>query len=339
MNSHGRLLQPDLAPRQVLADSSAWDLAANLLRSLREAAVGGESYFSSQQHLRLFGALANELQRRLDVPENRLAPRSLTGPMNFAHYCHVNHGLPLLGATYLDVGCGSIQPYGRMFAHLMAGARRGGCLELDPIQDEAEAVRALAQTAATALIDPQAVFGDLPVTAREILGNLAAFDLARMANGDAGGLDRDRLVHLQCSATDTGLPDRIVDVVVSNSVLEHLRDPDATLAELARITRPGGFAMHGIDTSDHRRYGDPALHRLEFLTIAADEPMVFECNRLRLGDFERLFERHGFDILVRMPGVKIELPAALRARLQPPWRALPDEQLHETWCQYLLRRR
>ncbi|MCU0864531.1 MAG: class I SAM-dependent methyltransferase [Planctomycetes bacterium] len=339
MNSHGRLLQSELDPKQVLAGVTTWDLAANLLHALRSEQPGSDSYITSQKHLRLFGTLAGELQRRVDVPDNRLAPRSLAGPLGFAHYCHVNHGLPLLGASYLDVGCGSIQPYGRMFAHLMAGAKRVGCLELDPIQDEGEAVRALAQAAASALIDPKSVFGSYPITAREILGNIADFDLARMAKGDAGGINRERLVYLQRSATDTGLPDRFVDVVVSNSVLEHIPDPDATLAELARITRPGGFALHGIDTADHRWYGTPSLHRLEFLTIASNDPIVFGCNRLRPRDFEKIFERQGFDILVRMPGVKIEIPAALRARLQPKWSALPDEQLNETWCQYLLRRR
>jgi SAM-dependent methyltransferase len=39
-------------------------------------------------------------------------------------------------------------------------------------------------------------------------------------------------------------PDTDMDVVVSNQVLEHVRDTAAFFAENARVLRPGGFAVH-----------------------------------------------------------------------------------------------
>lgn len=317
--------------------ADTWDLASNLLLHLRSTESAG-SYVARQQTIRLFTSLIGELERRVDVGENRLSPRSFAGTFGFVHFCQQNHGLPTTGATYLDIGCGSVHPYGRMFAHLMAGASRAGCLELDPIQDPGEAVRTLAHMAAAALVDPSTVFGPLPITAAAILAHIADFDLARLAKGDAGGLPQDRLLYLQRSVDATGLPDRCVDVVVSNSVLEHVADVDATLAELARITRPGGFAMHNIDAGDHRWYATPALHRLEFLTDAGTEPIRFGCNRLRMVDFERRFQMHGFAVRVRMPGPPVAMTPELRSRLQPPWSGMPDEVLCETWCQYLLQR-
>jgi SAM-dependent methyltransferase len=316
---------------------STWDLGCGLLQRLSEPETHA-SYVATQSHLRLFSALRAELEKRTEVVENRQSPRGLAGNFGFAHYCSTNFGMPIRGVSYLDVGCGSISPFSRMFAHLMAGASRAACLELDPIQDLAEAVRMLPRIAAAAAVEPATVFAGLPVAGHECLTNVADFDLARLAHGDPGGVNLDRLTYLQRSASDTGLPDASVDVIVSNSVLEHLPEPDATIAELARITKPGGHAMHGIDVADHRWYGTPSLHRLDFLAIAARDKIIHGCNRLRLVDFERLFEKHGFKILVRMPNPPIEIPAELRKRFVEPWRQMPDAQLNETWCQYLLRR-
>jgi len=50
---------------------------------------------------------------------------------------------------------------------------------------------------------------------------------------------------------DTGLPDGSVDLILSASVLEHLRKPDAVLRESSRILRPDGWMLHLVDLRDH----------------------------------------------------------------------------------------
>lgn len=47
------------------------------------------------------------------------------------------------------------------------------------------------------------------------------------------------------------LPSGSVDCILSNSVLEHVAEPDALFAELARLLRPGGFMLHIVDYRDH----------------------------------------------------------------------------------------
>ncbi|MCA1690325.1 MAG: class I SAM-dependent methyltransferase, partial [Actinobacteria bacterium] len=42
-------------------------------------------------------------------------------------------------------------------------------------------------------------------------------------------------------------PDDTFDIVWSRTALEHVRPLDASLAEIARVLRPGGFAYHAID--------------------------------------------------------------------------------------------
>ena len=50
---------------------------------------------------------------------------------------------------------------------------------------------------------------------------------------------------------DTTLPAASVDLIFSNSVLEHLRDPEAVMNESARILKSGGLMIHHVDFRDH----------------------------------------------------------------------------------------
>lgn len=52
------------------------------------------------------------------------------------------------------------------------------------------------------------------------------------------GLDE---AHVVPAGTPLPLPDASVDLVVSDHVFEHVEDPDAVVAELERVVRPGGW--------------------------------------------------------------------------------------------------
>jgi SAM-dependent methyltransferase len=221
----------------------------------------------------------------------------------------------------------------------MAGARQAFCVELEPIRDPSFAARFLTKLASAALLDPTRVFGPFPSERAQILANLAGFDLAKLAKGDPAGIDANRLVFRQQSVEALGLPDASVDLIVSSSVLEHLRDIDASLAELARITRPGGCGIHGVDTIDHHWYGNHAMHPLDFLTVDSKESVVRGCNRLRLCQFEQAFAQHGFEVVDQWKSNKVPITPELRARLIEPWRSMRDDQHDTTWSQFLLRRR
>ncbi|KHK01389.1 class I SAM-dependent methyltransferase [Desulfovibrio sp. TomC] len=52
-------------------------------------------------------------------------------------------------------------------------------------------------------------------------------------------------------ATLAGLPDASADIIVSNSVLEHVADTQALFADLARLLAPGGVMVHRVDYRDH----------------------------------------------------------------------------------------
>jgi SAM-dependent methyltransferase len=53
---------------------------------------------------------------------------------------------------------------------------------------------------------------------------------------------------------DLSYANETFDLVVSFAVLEHVTDPDAAAAEIARVLKPGGISLHKIITRDHRSF-------------------------------------------------------------------------------------
>jgi len=62
------------------------------------------------------------------------------------------------------------------------------------------------------------------------------------------------------------LPRSSFDLVVSNAVLEHVRDLDLALASLDALLVPGGLHAHVVDLRDHGTF-TPYLHELAFLGV------------------------------------------------------------------------
>jgi SAM-dependent methyltransferase len=56
---------------------------------------------------------------------------------------------------------------------------------------------------------------------------------------------------VQRISTLQGVAAGSVDLVLSHSVLEHVRDPASTLAELDRVMAPSGLMVHAVDYRDH----------------------------------------------------------------------------------------
>lgn len=79
-------------------------------------------------------------------------------------------------------------------------------------------------------------------------------------------------VDLRLDVTAIDLPDDAFDAVLCSHVLEHVPDDRAAMAELRRITAPGGFALVMVPLALHRAttHEDPAVRtpedrRREFL--------------------------------------------------------------------------
>ncbi|GIX01031.1 MAG: hypothetical protein KatS3mg111_4363 [Pirellulaceae bacterium] len=67
---------------------------------------------------------------------------------------------------------------------------------------------------------------------------LAMLEVARINVATAGFEHRIELCH--CNCRQMPMADAMFDVVMSNSLLHHLPDPEAAVAEMLRVLRPGG---------------------------------------------------------------------------------------------------
>jgi SAM-dependent methyltransferase len=118
----------------------------------------------------------------------------------------------------------------------------------------------------------------------------------------AGRHELDQLELHSCSLESmTEVRDASIDMTFSNAVLEHSSDLPAAIGELARVTRPGGLAIHQVDHRDHRDFERP----LEYLLLTEEEfEQLFlefkgECgNRYRPDELRQLFESSGFEVLL-----------------------------------------
>lgn len=113
----------------------------------------------------------------------------------------------------------------------------------------------------------------------------------------------------KCGLEDMApVPDNSFDIVVSNAVLEHLPDPALAFAELARVTKTGGYGFHQVDFRNH----DDFSHPLEFLLLPDDErdSLLVLANSLgngwRAGEYTSLFEHNGFSVENFRPGMLAE---------------------------------
>jgi len=110
--------------------------------------------------------------------------------------------------------------------------------------------------------------------------------------------------HAPADATTTGLASDSVDVVYSNTMLEHAREDEisALLRECYRIIKPGGYMLHLIDLSDHFAHSDQAISAINFLQFSEAKFSRYNSrflyqNRLREPRWRQIIQNHNFEIV------------------------------------------
>jgi hypothetical protein len=302
------------------------------------ARVQDGSFRANDSAILLGYEILDALPAALNVHNNPFSVRRYRDLFN-AYYETVGPPYPVLdGRTIVELGSGSINPYGFLFLFLMLGAHRGIAVDLDEIQDIPKALKFLAALTARMLIDPREVIGDYPINREEVMRNIATFDLAKLHRGDPLGLDPERLSFRQESCHALSLLEAEVDFMISNAFFEHIPCAEEAIAEMARTMRKDAVGVHTIDGSDHKRYDNPACHPLEFLTEANNEALVHGSNRIRPLEFKCLFERNGFVVISCVPFERVEVTRELRNRLVDPFRSMPDDVLSTVMAKFVIRR-
>ena len=147
-------------------------------------------------------------------------------------------------------------------------------------------------------------------------------------------------------ATRSMLPDGDVDVVFSNSVLEHVPPEviDAMYAESMRVLSPRGVMFHSVNCGDHYAYVDRNVHQLNYLRYSDEEwqrwnnAFLYQ-NRLRAHWFVDGARRHGFDIDLDTRTTREERMKQLAAMpVHPQFADVPAEQLCITSVDFIARK-
>jgi SAM-dependent methyltransferase len=147
-------------------------------------------------------------------------------------------------------------------------------------------------------------------------------------------------------ATRSGYRDAGVDVVLSNSVLEHV--PRDTIAEMmresARVLRPNGLAVHSVNCGDHYAYFDRRISPINYLTFTErqwrrwNNDLLYQ-NRLRPRDFLEMAEAAGLELAVRVHRTRPDLVDALeKLEVAPEFRHYPVDQLCCTSIDFVARK-
>jgi hypothetical protein len=121
----------------------------------------------------------------------------------------------------------------------------------------------------------------------------------------------------------------LIDMIWSHAVLEHVRSAEFSpfVAEMYRVTKPGGLGSHRVDLQDHL---DSALNNLRFSSRLWESRFFassgFYTNRLQLSKILACFRQAGFAVETPQVDRWSRLPTPRRS-LALEFRELPDDEL------------
>lgn len=99
---------------------------------------------------------------------------------------------------------------------------------------------------------------------------------------------------LHTGDTHISLPDGAINSVISNSVLEHVRDLDAVMRELSRVLAPHGVLMFSVPVRQFARDLRVFFGRVESEQVNAD---FYHRNLLEVEEWKPLLAKNGFSVV------------------------------------------
>jgi SAM-dependent methyltransferase len=151
--------------------------------------------------------------------------------------------------------------------------------------------------------------------------------------------------HAAADACRTGLPTGSIDVVFSNSVLEHVTPGvnSALMKESLRVLRPGGLVLHSVNCGDHYAYFDRSITQIHYLRFSDkhwwwwNNSLQYQ-NRLRADDFVDSAAAAGLQVVLNRQRPRPELLQRFaQFPIAPEFRRYSKEQLCTTSVDFAAR--
>lgn len=249
--------------------------------------------------------------------------------------------MPLDGLTLLEMGTGWYPTF--PFCLYLSGVARVHTFDLNPhlkMDRTIALAERLGQHVPRIAKESGRTESDVAAKQRELLDALR--DGATLPAATKGVIQYEA----PADAASTGLRDACVDVVFSNSVLEHVPGPiiEDCLREAHRILKPGGIVFHSVNCGDHYAYVDRNVHQLHYLQYSDkawkkwNNAFLYQ-NRLRAVDFTRMAKAAGFTIEVDTSTVRPERLRQLDAmRIDPSFSKYTKDELALTTIDFVGRR-
>ncbi len=256
-----------------------------------------------------------------------MTPTATYSALNF--YRRGLRGFSVLGKTVLDFGCGAVHPFDMSTVFWLNGA--ASCLAIDMRGLESERV------AANTLADHIDEFRAAP-DRWLIPGSSMGTFLQRLDGFDVNALRAGRLYGAIGSAALTHLIGRVqnaiaapgsIDIVVSNTVIEHVADLGDVARHLRTLLSRDGVMYHIVDYTDHGIHGDPKLNYWSFMTEGHEVPDIAaggDMNKLRNSEVEAIFREAG--LIVSMdPLIRQTPPDSVLYNLLPKYQTMSPDDL------------
>jgi SAM-dependent methyltransferase len=249
--------------------------------------------------------------------------------------------IKLADAALLEMGTGWYPTF--PFCLYLAGARRVYTVDLNRYLRRELAIQLADRLAVhVALIAREARLPEADVRARQeaLVAALRGEASLPAATGDVVQY------RAPADAARMDLPADSLDVVFSNSVLEHVPGTviEACFTEAKRLLRPGGIAFHSVNCGDHYAYADRTIDQLHYLQFSEaawrkwNNEFLYQ-NRLRAIDFTEMAKRAGFAIEIDTSRPSPERLAQLsKLRVDPSFARYQREQLAITSIDFVARK-
>jgi SAM-dependent methyltransferase len=305
-----------------------WRMKGAIQKVLGYVPAGDELHYQLQRRFGGLRDLSHELDAKLE--DWRLMAGHLA-----------NAGMPITGTRFVEMGTGWYPTF--PFSLFLGGAARVDTIDLNRYLrpgltiDMAEflgtKLELIAEMSKRPVADVRAAHGSL----------IMALKSGATPEKATGGVVRYRAPG---DAAATGLPPESVDVVFSNSVLEHVPGDVIArcFAEAIRILRPGGVVFHSVNCGDHYAYVDKGINQLNYLSYSDrawerwNNRFLYQ-NRLRAIDFIDMAKDAGYAIeLDTSRPHPMRLEQLAKIRVHPRFARYSEAQLAITSVDFIGRR-
>jgi SAM-dependent methyltransferase len=240
---------------------------------------------------------------------------------------NISRHISIPGKTFLDMGCGRFHPFGSIAYFYLNGIEAGYAIDTQEA-DVKRSSESLYDLLCDALARPEK-WKRSETSYEDFFSRIRKFDLCALRSGDLeSGVKNVPLSHFVGDAGGAEFYSKgSIDIVSSQSVLEHCLDFKGVMQSLYDSMTEGGVGYHSIDLVDHRVYSDPEKYNYwSFLCVGELGGQEQICNILRSHEILKIIEEVGFELLVSEPG-RQELPDGLIEKLRPEYQSLPIEEL------------